>query len=40
MEVFMEVMLPILVLMLVGTGVMYVYALTDSSTSLCIRCIE
>lgn len=41
MEIFMKVILPILVLMIVGAGFMYIHGMTDSSAAnFCFRCIE
>lgn len=40
MEVLMKVMPPILVLIFVGTGFMYIDAMTDSFSCFCFRYIK
>ncbi len=40
MDVFMKILFPILVLMIIGTGFMYIHAAMESSFSFCMYCIE
>ncbi len=40
MDVFMKILFPILVLMIIGTGFMYILAAMESSFSFCMYCIE